>query len=1162
MQANTITPNSSLTVGSTSQTFTVQGNQSSDLLAQGSGNSTYVGFGTPIGNTISSGSIYYDFDNSAATNTLSTPYFICTTAGNCSGTGGSVTALGGSSANVIPLFTTTSGAGGNIATSILSETGSNTINDAGNLVVGAAGHGQLSVGVASTVNGTIVVNNASNANSITIQEAAVPSGSVTLSLPTSSGTFAVSATGPLQLNSTTGALSCPSCDTSAGGGGVAAVQSLNTLTGDIILNNSSTSGQHIIINDAKADGSTLGIATFNATNFTDNGSGVINTAQNISTSSSPTFANLIVQGTTGLTLGSTSNDGAETFLDGTGDGFTTKLSQTTLTGNQIISIPNNSGTLAVAASGNLSLSALGNLTITNSPTFTTSVTTPLLQSSGTLNITPGGALTVGSTAQSFTLQGTSASSISATSGSFATTVNFNTPTANNAIFVPNQGGTICLSSNNCNFAASGSYLLNQTTQQTSANLNIQSVAGAVAAKIQGASGQNILNLYSSASSSTALDYFDGSGDLNVSGALESGTSSTAGSLILQDGSGNLITFNSVTQANSVVISVPADTNTSDVLCLSTLGNCTGTHAGSGDTSYIFNQTTQQASANIDIQSTSGAVAAKIQGTSGQNILNLYSSASSSTPVVSVNGTGAVTIENSTNSTAALQIQNSSAANLLTADTTNMRLGVDVTYALMSSPTISGTATATTGGTLAQNTTYYYEITAVDANGGETTPSTQASQLTGNTTATNTITLTWAPIAGAAGYHIYRSTTSGVFTNVGYYSTPGTVSGSNLTFTDTNATKNTTTGGPPTTTTAYVATNVANTNNLELSIGGNGTPMGQLYVSGTVPSVALSTISTGASATGPYSVYVQGSYAYVVNQVSNNLVIYNISNPAAPALVGSVSTGSSSNPYNVYVSGNYAYVANWGSDSLAIINISNPANPTLISSTTTGINSPESVYVQGNYAYVANEGSNNLAIYNISNPANPTNIGSVATGSGPDSVYVQGNYAYVANGGSNSLGIFNVSNPASPTSVGSVATGSGPYAVYVQGNYAYVANYTTGNLQIINVSNPASPTSVGSVATGSDPNAVYVQGNYAYVTSSGAGNLQIINVSNPASPVSIGSVNTASGSASSVYVQGRYAYVTSYGFVGLAGILQVFDLGGGIYSTTPSWRYTSWHPKCS
>ena len=518
----------------------------------------------------------------------------------------------------------------------------------------------------------------------------------------------------------------------------------------------------------------------------------------------------------------------------------------------------------------------------------------------------------------------------------------------------------------------------------------------------------------------------------------------------------------------------------------------------------------------------------------------------------VTNTGNTYVQNT--STTAFQVQNSTGSALLTGDTTNMRLGVDVTYTAMTSPTISAHSTNSSGGTLIHNTTYYYEITAVDAAGGETTPSAQVSQTTGSSPATNTytITLTWAPITGAAGYHIYRSTTSGTYTGVGYYSTLGTVSGSNLTFTDTNATLNNTTASPPATTTAYVSSNVSN-NNLQLSVGGNGTPTGQLYVSGTVPSGAVGSISTGSVA--PESIYVQGSYAYVANYY-NTIGIYNVSNQSSPVNVGSISTGSGSTPLYLDVQGRYAYVANYGNNTLGIYDISNPSvncsSSCAVGSVSTGAAStPQSVYVAGNYAFVANYGINSLGIYNISNPANPVAAGSISTGSSssPSSVYVSGRYAYVANSGNNTLGIYDISNPSvncsSSCAVGSVSTGSGssPTSVYVQGRYAYVADFASNTLAIYDISNPASPVSVGSVSTGAstEPRSVYVQGRYAYVDVPDTQSINVYDVSNPSSPQFVGSMSTGSGNhPEALYVSGRYAYV---GTQGSANYFDVFDLGG-------------------
>jgi hypothetical protein len=453
LTANNLTPTGALTIGSTGQSFTLQGAGSSSGITDSIGGyTTSVGFDVGSGATAPTGNVTYTFDNS--TNVTPGTYQICTTALNCTSIGGSVVTSGGVS-GTLPVYTSSTGLGNSIISELL-----NTATVGGNLAVGAAGNSQLSIGVSGSTSGTLVFNS-TNSNSVTIQEAAAPGAAVALKLPTTSGTFAVSASGPLSLDSTTGILSCPSCATIGGGGGTAAVTAVDGLSGNITINNSTGVGSAITIQSAKADSSTEGIATFNVTNFIDNGSGLINTIQDISTTSSPTFANLSVQGATGLTVGSTSgNDGKILFKDGTSDAFNNTFSQNTLTANHAISIPNASGTLAVSASGgngDLALSALGNLTISDSPTFATSVSTPELTSpaSTALAITPNGALTVGSTAQQFTLQGNGSSSITATNGSFKTTLDFTAPTANRTINIPDASGTICLDSGNCLGGGSG-----------------------------------------------------------------------------------------------------------------------------------------------------------------------------------------------------------------------------------------------------------------------------------------------------------------------------------------------------------------------------------------------------------------------------------------------------------------------------------------------------------------------------------------------------------------------------------------------------------------------------------------------------------------------------------------------------------------------------------
>jgi hypothetical protein len=229
------------------------------------------------------------------------------------------------------------------------------------------------------------------------------------------------------------------------------------------------------------------------------GTGGANTA--LSNLASVAINTALLPGSTSIDLGSNAAAFRDLYIGGT---VTNNFRITgTATGARTITLPDATGTVCLSTgncvgggggsapagadyitlSGNGSLSAErtltaganisftdggANSTLTVStvanPNFTTSVTTPQLTSTGGLSITPGGALTVGATSQSFTLQGANASTITATSGANVTTVGFAAPTASATINFPALTAgtyTICTSSGNC--AASGVTQLNTFT---------------------------------------------------------------------------------------------------------------------------------------------------------------------------------------------------------------------------------------------------------------------------------------------------------------------------------------------------------------------------------------------------------------------------------------------------------------------------------------------------------------------------------------------------------------------------------------------------------------------------------------------------------------------------------------------------------------------------
>ncbi len=434
------------------------------------------------------------------------------------------------------------------------------------------------------------------------------------------------------------------------------------------------------------------------------------------------------------------------------------------------------------------------------------------------------------------------------------------------------------------------------------------------------------------------------------------------------------------------------------------------------------------------------------------------------------------------------------------------------------------ASITAGGNLTASTTYYYKITAIDGTGGESAASTETSVATDTTL--KTIDVSWSAVSGAVAYKVYRSTATG--TEV-YLTTVQTNS-----FTDVGSITAGSTS-PPSSNSAYTSANNSNSA-LQLVIGGNGTPTGQLYVSGTTPSSAAATVATGSF---PNAVAVQGRYAYVTNQTSATLQVIDVSSPSNPAVVGSVSTGTT--PTAVSVADKYAYVINQTSNTLQVFDISKPSTPSLSGSVAVGT-APRGLAVQGRYAYVSSTTSNTLQVYDISNPASPIAVGVISTGTGssPIGLNVAGRYAYVVNTGTSTMQIYDIATAASPSLLGTVTVGATPYRVAIQGRYAYVTNFTSSTMQVIDVSNPATPLVVGSVNTGTNPRGLTVQGRYAYVANATSNTITIYDVSNPANPTLLSGGTITTGSIPyAIVLNGRYAYVPSAS----ANLLQIYDMGG-------------------
>ena len=254
--------------------------------------------------------------------------------------------------------------------------------------------------------------------------------------------------------------------------------------------------------------------------------------------------------------------------------------------------------------------------------------------------------------------------------------------------------------------------------------------------------------------------------------------------------------------------------------------------------------------------------------------------------------------------------------------------------------------------------------------------------------------------------------------------------------------------------------------------GSGSSSAQFFVVDITHPASMAVVSTtsitGFINFGQSGIRVQGQYVYLVSSTgtasTNLLQIYDVSDPSAPAFVGSVQVPLYG--FGLWVSGQYAYVISYvgvsSISTLDVVDVSNPVLPTVVGSTdtgTAGLNVAD-IKVVGKYAYVAgqSDGQSEILVFDISNPASPYLLSGLPVLHSPQGLDVEGSYLYETFYDQNSLNIYDISNPASFSQVGtaSLIGTCKPQDVTVEGTTAYVACYTNSSVGVVDVSNPTSP----------------------------------------------------------------------------------------------------------
>lgn len=319
-----------------------------------------------------------------------------------------------------------------------------------------------------------------------------------------------------------------------------------TVNGSSTFNIGNTSNLSVVSDLSGGARSTYPLVISQANNATNNNSVGLLQLSNLDTASAAAVLNITQADTAGTGISFTSLTGGTSITVANTSG--TALNANTLTtGTGLTATALTTGAAVVAGIPNGATTASA-LRVTNAATGITAD-----YSGSIINVSPTMTLTAAATRN--------------ISGNF---LNLNRSyTVNNATGVINMSGTLANLQSNC---ARTTGTCNDTASLLKLNQLDASATGTIAV-VQNSGSGDFLQLQDN--TGAWIDRFTSNGNLVL------GNNSTAAQLYFGDGSSsNQVSIGTAVQANAVALTIPADTNTTDTICLQTLANCGG-GGGSG-----------------------------------------------------------------------------------------------------------------------------------------------------------------------------------------------------------------------------------------------------------------------------------------------------------------------------------------------------------------------------------------------------------------------------------------------------------------------------------------------------------------------------------------------------------------------------------------------------
>jgi len=230
---------------------------------------------------------------------------------------------------------------------------------------------------------------------------------------------------------------------------------------------------------------------------------------------------------------------------------------------------------------------------------------------------------------------------------------------------------------------------------------------------------------------------------------------------------------------------------------------------------------------------------------------------------------------------------------------------------------------------------------------------------------------------------------------------------------------------------------------------------------------------------PNDVAINGNYAYIAStDNSSELQVIDVSDPSTIQNADKLTTVdlavansgvNNANTTALAVSGDYLYVLRNGGDELLIFDLANPANPgdpIGRESNVSGV--PHGIVVSGNYAYiVSGENSAELQVVDVTAKTAPSRVATLNLNSGNDgadavSIALVGSYVLIGRNQSAAPELYAVSiaTPTAPSLSSTLELGAGVLSIDYDPATGYAFLITNDNAADFKVVDASSPASLG------------------------------------------------------------------------------------------------------